>query len=259
MSRVREMCFSLFVVAIIGLTAEPVCAEPPERLKARIEFVSAADSYAYQSTTSQLIEALEGEDSDRPAQLLANTSAGMGFLYFSLLGDTPASTEPDSFWQGLAGRIDPQRAARADGFVTTYREMLLTYRADLSYRPSSPRATQQDRRYLAFFIYGVPTEQRTVFEAMSEDYNQLCKERGVRLWSETYEIAGDGEELRFLIVKASVGAPDFWRSEAELDAAIQGERFERIGLQAEAMISSVEFLSAIPMSQRLAQSPLLRD
>ncbi len=259
MRRTGKICFSLLVAAIVGITAAPVSAEPAERLMARIEYVSAADSFTYQSTAAQLIEKLADTNSSRPAQLLANTSSGFGFLYISESEDTSANTTPEAFWESVAGQIDQDRAAQADELVSSYRNMQLIYLPELSYRPPTPRSAEQDRRFLSFFIYGLPRDKRAEFEAMGKDYNQLCRERGVNLWSETYEIESDGDELRFLVAKAAAGAPDFWRSEAQLDAAIQGERFERIGLQAEAMFTSVEFLSAVPMSQGFAQSPMLRD
>ncbi len=226
----------------------------------RIEYVDASHSLDYYVASGQVIDSLAAADSASVSQHLVTTGDGLGFLYVRELSAALPRPAAEGFWTSIShGSQDRARAGALDGQVKKARDLVLAYREDLSYRPGKSRRSYDDRDSFFFFIYGVPRDKRSAFERMSTDYRELVTETHVLSHFDVFEIVEDGEQLRFLIVRGSEGNADFWRSEIELDAKISGERFDAIGLAAEAMMSSVETMAAVRVSQGRAPSPLLRD
>ena len=264
MIKTRIVLVALLGLALFSWPAVAVATggqtSPHARIHARLEFVESSVTFAYQNVTGQLIDLLAQGAAHPPAQLIATTGQGIGYLYLAEVDPQFRSPPKGTYWQGLAGNeAYSDKAAEADGYVKEARDLILSYRPELSLRPAAKRLNYDQGHFQFIFIYGVPRPQRGAFESMSQDYNQLCLDRGVREFADVYEVIEDGDTLRYLVVKESAGNADFWRSETGLNSLIEGDLFDAIGMRAEAIMNSVETMSTVRLSQGRSPSPFLRS
>ena len=261
MNKMRGLMLGLVALSL-SWTPGVASGEPMlsgSRIRARFEFVEPAMALAYQNATGQLLDLLAETGGSPPSQLVATTSQGLGYLYLTEVDAEFTVPGEGSYWRNLAAGKDAAGwAAEADESVGEARDLILSHRPQLSLRPATSRVGYDDAEFQFLFIYGVARSQREAFELMSKDYNRLCRETGAQDSVEVYEVIEDGDELRYLVVKQSAGNADFWRSEIELNGRIAGDAFDAIGMRAEGMMSSVETMSTVRLSQGRAPSPFLR-
>jgi hypothetical protein len=84
-----------------------------------------------------------------------------------------------------------------------------------------------------------------LLEFSPDHYLRGTAEKGVLAQSIVYELVEEIDDIHYLVVRAARDNLDFRQSETQLDAKISSKRFEQIGIEAEAMISSFETISAV--------------
>jgi hypothetical protein len=192
----------------------------PELYIVHEDIVKPSALMQYEAASKDFISALTEKKFSSPMlNWRAFMTPDMHFVYVGHLDNFASLDTMQTEWGrareavGAARWDDTDR--RGNEATSSYNDLLVLYRPDLSYIPANPRLSMSDRRYVRWdFYYLLPGHQKEA-EAIARDYVALFKQKNI---AESFNIymAVYGNDLP-LLVAAIPG-----RSDADLIAANNG-------------------------------------
>ena len=198
----------------------------------------------YEGATKDLIKAF-GEKKVTSPSFAVNTymSADMHYMYLTPIANWAQLDTINKDWMGASDVIGKDRWAdiqrRGNGAMTSYDQMIVARRDDLSYRPENPRATPEQEPFARLEYYYLKPGTEEQAEQVAKDYVALFKEKKIADGFMIYT-ALSGHDLPLLLSVIPAKSPADFAAADEKTTATLGDALRTLQGRALALTRRIE-------------------
>lgn len=219
------LALALFTLPL-ALFAQPAPMPKPDLYLVHEEVVPPAMMGRYEGVTKEMLGLLAEKNVTNPS-IAFNTfmTTDMHYVFVSRLpGGFNSLDAMYNAWMSLPDAVGKEKfkelETRGSATMSSYNEMIIMRRADLSYEPATPRIKPEEHRFFRWDFYYLQPGKESEAEAIAKDYVALFKSKNVGDGF-TIFMATMGQDLPLLIAAIPSKSPaDFAAVDEKTNATL---------------------------------------